>query len=228
MSASLLIVDDEASLLDLLSDSFRLSGYQVETATDGELALGLLREKTFDLVITDINMPKINGLEFIERLHQLGRQTPVIVLSAMGEKPDVTAGLRSGADDYVAKPFGLEELTLRVAAVLRRTMKKTEATEILECGPIKIDKDNHKVFLEDAPVELSPTEFALLWELIIKKGKLVTKSALMRNVWNIGFTTDSNVLATYISYLRKKLHTEQWQGLETVRGLGFRIVEKSE
>lgn len=224
MKARLLIVDDEAALCEMLADSFRLAGYEVETALDGSSALRLARSSNFDLIISDINMPVMNGLEFIERLRGVPNDTPAIMLSARNERLDINTALRLGADDYVSKPFGLEELSLRVAAILRRTMGKPNGGLVLACGPVTLDEDRHEVYLNGQNIDLSPTEFSLLRALMLKPGKMVTKTTLLNQVWNIGFQADSNVVSTYISYLRKKLHTPDWQGIKTVRGLGFQIV----
>ena len=228
MKARLLIVDDESSLCEMLADSFRLAGYEVETALDGKTALNLARSSKFDLIISDINMPFMNGLEFIERLRALPDETPTIMLSARNERLDINAALKLGADDYVSKPFGLEELSLRVAAVLRRTMGNSVANPLLKCGPITLDEERHQVFRAAEPIDLSPTEFSLLKVLMLRKGKMVSKSTLLSQVWNIGFQADSNVVSTYVSYLRRKLHTKEWQGIKTVRGLGFQITETTE
>ena len=228
MRARLLIVDDEPALCDMLADSFRLGGYEVETALDGKTALRLTETSKFDLIISDINMPYMDGLEFIERLRATGDETPAIMLSARGTRPDINAALRIGADDYVAKPFGLEELALRVAAVLRRSMRQQLQSELLQCGPVTLDEERHEVLVDSQVVDLSPTEFSLLRALMLRHGKMVSKQALLSQVWNIGFHADSNVVSTYISYLRKKLHTPNWQGIKTVRGLGFQIDAKGD
>ena len=228
MRARLLIVDDEPALCDMLADSFRLGGYEVETALDGKTALRLTETSKFDLIISDINMPYMDGLEFIERLRATGDETPAIMLSARGTRPDINAALRIGADDYVAKPFGLEELALRVAAVLRRSMRQQLQSELLQCGPVTLDEERHEVLVDSQVVDLSPTEFSLLRALMLRQGKMVSKQALLSQVWNIGFHADSNVVSTYISYLRKKLHTPNWQGIKTVRGLGFQIDAKGD
>ena len=228
MKARLLIVEDEAALCEMLADSFRLAGYEVATALDGRAALNLARASNFDLIITDINMPVMDGLEFIERLRALPDDTPAIMLSARNERPDINNALRLGADDYVAKPFGLEELSLRVSAVLRRTLGKDSGKQVLKCGPVTLDEERHQVYLSGEAVELSPTEFSLLKALMLRPGKMVTKTSLLSQVWNIGFQADSNVVSTYISYLRKKLHTDEWQGIKTVRGLGFQISDSSD
>ncbi len=224
----LLIVDDEPALCEMLSDSFRLAGYHVETALDGRSALTLAKNSKFDLIISDINMPFMDGLEFIERLRAVPDDTPAIMLSARNERPDINSALRIGADDYVSKPFGLEELSLRVAAVLRRTMKQQESSKVLTCGPIELHEERHEVFVNKKLVELSPTEFNLLKVLMLREGKMVTKATLLNQVWNIGFSADASVVSTYVSYLRKKLHTSDWQGIKTIRGLGFQISAKSD
>ncbi len=149
----------------------------------------------------------------------------MILLTARADRSDVTAGLRFGADDYVTKPFGIEELTLRVAAILRRTKPETAEVKVHECGPIHLDEERHQVTLNGHPVDLSPTEFRLLLELMERKGKVVTKAHLLDRVWGMGFATGATVVDTYISYLRKKLHTDEWQGIKTVRGIGFQIEE---
>jgi two-component system OmpR family response regulator len=161
----------------------------------------------------------------LEQLRKKGDRTPALMLSARGEKADVTRGLRLGADDYVTKPFGLEELLLRVGAILRRTKAAVVENSVLRCGALALDEDQHKVFYADAEIELSPTEFKLLQELMRNKGRVLTKSALLRDVWEIDFETETSVLDTYISYLRKKLNRDGLEFIRTVRGVGYQIVE---
>lgn len=222
-SARILVVDDEPGMRDMLADALSLAGYQTKTAVDGFDALKLVRAEKFDLVISDVNMPRMNGFDLLQDLREHKDETPVILLTARGDRNDVTAGLKFGADDYVTKPFGLEELTLRVAAILRRTGAGATNNTVHECGPITIDEERHAVTMNGTAVELSPTEFRLLLELVERQGKVVTKSHLLDRVWGMGFATGATVVDTYISYLRKKLHTEDWQGIKTVRGIGFQI-----
>jgi two-component system OmpR family response regulator len=225
MSAQrILVVDDEPGVRDMICDTLRLSGYEPFEAADGFLALKWLRENSVDLIISDINMPNMDGYELLERLRALGDQTPALMLTARGERGDVTRGLRLGADDYVTKPFGLEELMLRIAAILRRTMGSSEATaEDIVCGPLVLNEDRHTVTLNGNPVDLSPTEFKLLYELMIKQGKVVTKATLLDVVWGMAFAANATVVDTYISYLRRKLHVDGYEGIKTVRGIGFQI-----
>ena len=210
----------------MLTDALTMQGHTVSPAGDGFEALASLRADSFDLVVSDINMPKVDGYQLLERMRGLGDSTPVILLTARGEKADLARGFRTGADDYVTKPFGLEELSLRIAAVLRRTAG-TGSETVLTCGPLSVDIDAHTVALEGKAVDLSQTEFRLLVELLERKEKVATKSALLDSVWGINWDTNVSVLDTYISYLRKKLHTDTWQGIKTVRGVGFQITSKS-
>jgi len=165
----------------------------------------------------------MDGFEFIERIRGNGDNTPALMLSARGDRADVTRGLTLGADDYVTKPFGLEELVLRVRAILRRA-QFTEATPTsLNCGPITLDEASHKVTFNDEVIDLSPTEFRLLHVLLESKGRVLSKSYLLDEVWGITFETETTVVDTYISYLRKKLHRDGFEGIRTVRGVGFQL-----
>lgn len=224
-NAHVLVVDDEAGVRDLLGDALRVAGYSVSTAPDGMSAITALRSAPADLLIIDINMPVLDGFELLEQLRKKGDNTPALMLSARGEKGDITRGLRLGADDYVTKPFGLEELLLRVGAILRRSRSVAMENTLLRCGPLLLDEDQHKVFHGEDEIELSPTEFRLLQELMRSKGRVLTKSALLREVWEIDFETETSVLDTYISYLRKKLNRDGVEFIRTVRGVGYQIVE---
>jgi two-component system OmpR family response regulator len=226
-AARILVVDDEVAIRDMVCDALRLSNYEAIEAPDGPVALSLLRSLTVDLVITDINMPGMDGYEMLSHLRVVGDNTPAIMLTARHEKQDVTKGFKVGADDYVTKPFGLEELMLRVGAVLRRTKEPLEKhVNRLACGPIVLTEDIHEVTLAGNAVDLSPTEFDLLRILLEHQGKVVSRSKLLTEVWQINFDTGTNVVDTYISYLRKKLHTAEFEGIRTVRGVGFQITDK--
>ncbi|MEY4494613.1 MAG: hypothetical protein RL570_728 [Actinomycetota bacterium] len=224
-TARILIVDDEPSVRDMLADAIGLAGHSAATACDGFEATQKLKTEEYNLLITDINMPRIDGYELVERLRANGNQIPVIFLTARSEKPDIARGLRIGADDYISKPFGLEELTLRVAAILRRTMPSEAASTKLTCGPVSLDFDTHRVSVSGKEVELSPTEFRLLSYLMENKNKVLTKHALLDEIWGMGFTDTASVVDTFISYLRKKIHTNDFNGIKTVRGIGFQIVD---
>lgn len=220
-----LIVDDEVGVRELLTDALSLGGYETLVAKDGMSALTLIRKHKPDLLIIDINMPVMDGFELLERVRTSKNQVPAIMLTARKDRTDISRGLRLGADDYVTKPFGLEELLLRVRAILRRSQPVTEEFSILTCGPISLNEETYEVFLNDERVELSKTEFRLLQHLLQNKGRVLTKSSLLSAVWDIDFESDTGVVDTYISYLRRKFHSEDFEGIKTVRGIGFQIIE---
>ncbi len=223
MSQLILIIDDEAGVRELLSDALKLAGFETIAAADAMIAQTLLRTTKPDLLIVDINMPLMDGFELIERLRGNGDNTPALMLSARGDRADVTRGLTLGADDYVTKPFGLEELVLRIKAILRRSQLSESADQVLVNGPITLDAQNHLVTFKGEKVELSPTEFRLLQVLLESKGRVLTKVHLLDEVWGITFESESTVVDTYISYLRKKLHRDGFEGIRTVRGVCFQL-----
>lgn len=223
MSQLIMVIDDEAGVRDLLGDALKLAGFETITAADAMMAQTLLRNTKPDLLIVDINMPMMDGFEFIERIRGNGDNTPALMLSARGDRADITRGLTLGADDYVTKPFGLEELVLRIKAILRRSQFALSAPTNLRSGPIVLDSDSHQVTFNDEVVDLSPTEFRLLHVLLESKGRVLSKTFLLDEVWGITFESESTVVDTYISYLRKKLHREGFEGIRTIRGVGFQL-----
>ncbi len=220
-----MVVDDEPGVRALLSDMLRVAGFVTVEATDGMSALTLLRTNKPALMVIDINMPLMDGFELVERLRSNNDLTPVLMLTAREDKADIARGLKIGADDYVVKPFGMEELILRIKAILRRSTKNTAVSTVLTCGPISIDDEQHLVTFNGEEVDLSPTEYRLLQILIEKKGRVLTKTLLLDEVWGITFESESTVVDTYISYLRKKLHRDGFEGIKTLRGVGFQIQE---
>ena len=224
-AATILIVDDEAGVRDLLGDALRIAGYETLVASDGDEALTLWRTNDVELCIVDVNMPTMNGFEFVEAVRRDNEALPILLLSARDAAVDVAHGLRIGADDYVRKPFSLEELLLRVAAILRRTSGATEDDRVLVCGPLTMNVDRHEVSVGEDVVDMSATEFRLLEVLLAKKNHLLTREQLLRDVWDITFDSETSVLATYISYLRKKIHRDDFAPITTVRGVGFKLVD---
>jgi two-component system OmpR family response regulator len=223
MSQLIMVIDDEAGVRDLLGDALKLAGFETITAADAMVAQTLLRTTKPDLLIVDINMPMMDGFEFIERIRSNGDNTPALMLSARGDRADITRGLTLGADDYVTKPFGLEELVLRIKAILRRSQFSAATPINLTCGPISLDSDSHQVKFNDEVIDLSPTEFRLLHVLLESKGRVLSKTYLLDEVWGITFESESTVVDTYISYLRKKLHRDGFEGIRTIRGVGFQL-----
>ena len=223
---TILIVDDEPGVRDLLRDALEIAGYETQLASNGAEALDQLRRNRCDLCIVDINMPLMNGFEFLERLRAHDTQTPVLMLSARDAPEDVARGLRFGADDYVRKPFGLEEILLRIKAILRRSVVEDGSDMVLGAGSIEMNVDKHEVSVAGVPIELSATEFRLLEVLLERKDRLVTRVQLLREVWSIDFDSETSVLDTYISYLRRKIHHGGFAPITTVRGVGFKLVSQ--
>lgn len=220
-----MIVDDEPGVRALLTDTLRIAGFETIEADDGMSALTMLRTNKPALMVIDINMPLMDGFELVERLRSTNDLTPVLMLTAREDKNDIARGLKIGADDYVIKPFGIEELILRIKAILRRSSRSSETPALLSCGPIKIDDDQHSVTFNEEEIDVSPTEYRLLQVLIEKKGRVLTKKLLLDEVWGITFESESTVTDTYISYLRKKFHRDGFEGIKTIRGVGFQIQE---
>ena len=220
-----MIVDDEPGVRALLRDTLSIAGFDVIEATDGMSALTLMRTNQPQLAVIDINMPLMDGFELVERLRSTNNLIPVLMLTAREDKSDIARGLKIGADDYVIKPFGIEELVLRIRAILRRSYKSATAPAVLSCGPITIDDDQHCVTFNGQVIDLSPTEYRLLQILMEKKGRVLSKKLLLDEVWGITFESESTVTDTYISDLRKKFHRDGFDGIKTIRGVGFSIQE---
>lgn len=220
----ILVVDDESEIRDLISEVLYIAGFVVTTSADGLDALNQIRKQKFSAILLDVNLPKVDGFAILEKVRESAPTQPIIMLSARTDKDDVTNGLRLGADDYVRKPFSVEELILRIENLLKRNQDVIPA--VLSCGPISLFEAEHKVTFNESEVELSPTEFNLLMILMQNSGRVLTKEKLLDNVWGLDFETSTNVVDTYISYLRKKLHHDGFEGIKTVRGVGFKLDSK--
>ncbi len=220
---SILVVDDEVGVRELLRDAYELEGYEVFVAPNGVEALALVRHHEIDLCVLDISMPDMDGLTLLETLRAKGSAVPVILLSARNAASDIERGLRYGADDYVRKPFGLSELLLRTAAILRRTSTVAGDDRILTCGDLRMDIARHEVHVNEELVDLSATEFRLLEQFLANQDRVLTRTQLLRDVWEIDFDTESSVVDTYVSYLRRKIHREGFAPLKTIRGVGFKM-----
>ena len=219
------MADDDEAICDTIEDALHLAGYLTMRAKDGQMALDRVRSDRPDLVILDVNMPKLDGFEVLRKMRSLSITTPAILLTARHEREDAVTGLKLGADDYVKKPFGLEELLLRVAAVLRRV--NGESDSVLLCGTISLSVARHEVVCAGNAIDLSPTEFRLLEYLMENKNRVLTKQQLLDAVWGIDFDSSTTVVETFISYLRKKMSPEIDNMLVTVRGIGFKLVDKA-
>jgi len=219
----LLVVDDEPFLRDAVAASLRFLGFEVATAETGLGALRLARDHAFDLIVLDVMLPDTDGFEIVRRLRGEGNHVPVIFLTARDTQSDKVTGLTLGGDDYMTKPFGLEELAARVRSVLRRTRPATGAPSVLEFADIELDTDSYEVRRAGAAIELSPTEFRLLRFLMLHPGRVLTRAELLDHVWDYDFGGSSTVVATYVAYLRRKLAAHGPDVIHTQRGVGYSL-----
>jgi two-component system OmpR family response regulator len=219
--ARLLVVEDEPNILELLSASLRFAGFDVDTATSGSAAVSAAKARRPDLVVLDVMLPDLNGFEVIRQMRADGSRTPVVFLTARDATDDKIRGLTLGGDDYVTKPFSLEELTARIRAVLRRTAGGDQAPSRLRFADLELDEETHEVYRADRRVQLSPTEFKLLRYLMLNPNRVLSKAQILDHVWNYDFRGDDNIVESYISYLRRKIDADQPRLIHTLRGVGY-------
>jgi two-component system OmpR family response regulator len=218
--ASLLVVEDDPNILELLSASLRFAGFEVRAATNGSDALAAATERRPDLVVLDVMLPDVDGFDVIKRLRAEGDRVPVVFLTARDGTDDKIRGLTLGGDDYVTKPFSLEELTARIRAVLRRTNGES-STPKLTFADLELDEETHEVHRGGSLVQLSPTEFKLLRYLMHNPNRVLSKAQILDHVWNYDFRGDDNIVESYISYLRRKVDNVQPRLIQTLRGVGY-------
>ena len=218
----LLVVDDEPFLRDAVAASLRFLGFDVITAETGAEALRLARGRPFDLVVLDVMLPDTDGFDVVRRLRRDGRQVPVIFLTARDAQDDKVTGLTLGGDDYMTKPFGLEELAARIRTVLRRTRPATIGS-VLTFADIELDQESYEVRRSGHLIDLSPTEFRLLRYLMLNPGRVLTREQLLDHVWDYDFHGFTTVVATYIAYLRRKLARYGPDLIHTQRGVGYSL-----
>ncbi len=217
-----LVVDDESSLSDLLSMALRYEGWEVRTAADGSSAVRTAREFRPDAVVLDVMLPDFDGLEVLRRMRSDTPDVPVLFLTARDAVEDRVAGLTAGGDDYVTKPFSLEELVARLRGLLRRSgMSAARQGSDLVVGDLVLDEDSHEVRRGDDVVELTATEFELLRFLMRNPKRVLSKAQILDRVWNYDFGGQSNVVELYVSYLRKKIDAGRSPMIHTVRGAGY-------
>jgi two-component system OmpR family response regulator len=219
-SARLLVVDDEATILELLSGSLRLAGFDVVTAASGAAAVRAVTSARPDLVLLDVMMPDGDGFETLARIRSGGSEVPVIFLTARDEVPDRVLGFAQGRDDYVTKPFSLDELLGRIGAVLKRTRPGTPRSR-LRVADLELDEDAHEVKRDGRLVALTPTEYRLLRFLMVNAGRVVSKAQILDHVWAGDQDRDGNVVEPCLSYLRRKVDQGQPRLIHTVRGFGY-------
>ncbi|HEU0257122.1 MAG TPA: response regulator transcription factor [Microbacteriaceae bacterium] len=219
----ILIVDDEPNIRDLLTTSLRFAGFAVRAVANGAQTISAVLEEEPDLIILDVMLPDMNGFSVTKRLRGAGYTAPILFLTAKDDTEDKITGLTVGGDDYVTKPFSLDEIVARIKAILRRTMHVDEDA-VIHAGELTMDQDTHEVFVGQAQVELSPTEFKLLRYLMLNPNRVLSKAQILDHVWEYDFNGDAGIVESYISYLRRKLDGHSGEPLiQTKRGFGYML-----
>ncbi|MFJ7744345.1 response regulator transcription factor [Peribacillus sp. NPDC097295] len=234
MSKKILVVDDEQSIITLLQYNLEQAGYSVITALDGEEGLRAAVELRPDLVVLDLMLPKLDGLEVCKQLRQQKLNIPILMLTAKDDEFDKVLGLELGADDYLTKPFSPREVVARIKAILRRSQLSDgndshvdQENESLKIGDLKIFPDRYEAYFDEEQLELTPKEFELLLYLLKNKGRVLTRDQLLSTVWNYDFAGDSRIVDVHISHLREKIEQDTKKPLyiKTIRGLGYKFEE---
>ncbi len=221
--AKLLVVDDEPNILELLATSLRFAGFEVVTAANGCEALEKAETQNPDLAVLDVMMPDLDGFTVVRKLRAAGRLFPVLFLTAKDDTEDKVTGLTVGGDDYVTKPFSLDEVVARIRAVLRRTQQTDLDDSRLRVGDLVLDDDAHEVFRGEREIDLSPTEFKLLRYLMLNPNRVLSKAQILDHVWEYDFNGDASIVESYISYLRRKIDNlpDEQPLIHTKRGVGY-------
>ncbi|WP_188985598.1 response regulator transcription factor [Saccharopolyspora thermophila] len=220
-NARVLVVDDEPNILELLTAALRLSGFQVRGVGTGSDALRAAEELRPDIVVLDVMLPDLDGFAVAKRLRGGGNNVPVLFLTARDAVEDRICGLTAGGDDYVTKPFSLDEVVLRLRAILRRVRPEQSSDAKLRYHDLELDEDTYEVRRAGRLVNLSPTEFKLLRYLLINAERVVSKVQILDRVWNYEFAGDSRIVESYISYLRRKIDSTFPPLIHTIRGVGY-------
>jgi len=218
-----LVVDDEPNIVDVISMALRFEGFEVESAPTGADAIAAVAARRPQLVVLDVMLPDFDGFEVARRLATAHVDVPIIFLTARDSTDDVVRGLTVGGDDYVTKPFSLEELVARIRTILRRSGLREQESSKLTFGDLELDEDAHEVTRSGRPIELTATEFRLLRYLMLNPRRVLTRAQLLDHVWHYDFGGDARVLETYISYLRKKVDAGAPPLIHTVRGVGYAL-----
>ncbi|MBV9353108.1 MAG: response regulator transcription factor [Mycobacterium sp.] len=219
---NVLVVDDEAVLAEMVSMALRYEGWNIATAADGASALAAARTQRPDVVVLDVMLPDMSGLEVLHKLREQNPQLPVLLLTAKDAVEDRIAGLTAGGDDYVTKPFSIEEVVLRLRALLRRTGVTTvDSGAQIVVGDLVLDEDSHEVTRGGEPIALTSTEFELLRFMMRNSKRVLSKAQILDRVWSYDFGGRSNIVELYISYLRKKIDNGREPMIHTLRGAGY-------
>lgn len=209
VEARILVVDDEPTIRELLTASLRFAGFEVASAADGHEALRAHRDNRPDLVVLDIMLPDMDGFEVLRHLRETDPELPVLFLTARDDVHDKVQGLTVGGDDYITKPFSLEEVVARIRAVLRRTAPSTKEASIIRYEDLELDEDSYEVKRAGHEVELSPTEFKLLRYLMVNAERVVSKMQILDHVWDYNWVGEMSIVESYISYLRRKIDSPE-------------------
>ena len=221
-NVKVLIVDDEPNIRDLLSTSLRFAGFSVHAVGNGADAVNAAEKGAPDIILLDVMLPDMNGFSVTKKIRSMGITAPVLFLTARDETEDKITGLTVGGDDYMTKPFSLDEIVARIHAILRRTKQAEIEESVLEVGEIKINQDAHEVFVNETSVDLSPTEYKLLRFLMSNPNRVLTKAQILDHVWEYDFNGEMGIVESYVSYLRKKLDPLTTEPLiQTKRGVGY-------
>jgi two-component system copper resistance phosphate regulon response regulator CusR len=223
----ILIVEDEPNVVSVLTRGLQSEGYEPSIAPDGNIALKMVEAHSFDLIILDVMLPDINGLEICKQIKKSHPQTPVIMLTALGTTENIVTGLDNGADDYLVKPFKIAELNARIRTLLRRYTGAQPADDIISIGSLHINTDAKTVIRNNKEITLTATEYRLLQFFARNKNKTLSRIDILENVWDIDFNMGTNVVDVYVNYLRKKIDKGSDTNLiHTVVGLGYMLKEK--
>ena len=219
----MLVVDDEPNIRDLLSASLRFQGHQVLTAANGNEAINKIVDNQPDVVLLDVMLPDISGFGVTKKIRSLGIEVPILFLTARDDTEDKVTGLTVGGDDYVTKPFSLDEIIARISAIMRRT-GKDQTKSVISVGELTINEDAHEVTVKGELVDLSPTEYQLLRYLATNPNRVLTKAQILDHVWEYDFNGEMGIVESYVSYLRKKLDPISTEPLiVTKRGVGYML-----
>jgi two-component system, OmpR family, response regulator len=221
----ILLVEDEEPIRDLVTTALRFTGFTVETAATGPEGLALARNDVWHVLVLDVNLPGLDGFSLCRKLREAGDEVPVIFLTARDDPADLREGFTGGGDDYLTKPFSLEELVLRVEAMLRRGRGLANDRARVAVGDVVLDDDAHRVWRGDREIDLSPTEYRLLRYLMHNAGRVLSRPQIIEHVWDYGYAIEPSGVETYISYLRRKLDDRDAQLIRTVRGVGYALRE---
>ena len=219
-----LVVDDEPNIRDLLSASLRFAGHQVATAANGTDAINMITDTKPDIVLLDVMLPDISGFGVTKKIRGMGIEVPILFLTARDDTEDKITGLTVGGDDYVTKPFSLDEIMARISAIMRRTSKDGQDGSMITVGELSINEDAHEVTVGAQVVDLSPTEYQLLRYLATNPNRVLTKAQILDHVWEYDFNGEMGIVESYVSYLRKKLDPLSQEPLIiTKRGVGYML-----